>query len=114
MTDAAIWADPARMSGKPCLHSTRIPVATVVHMVAHAGIDDFQRGYGPIPHRTALVACAWWCRFMTPEDRYEVAIGHAWRRWVDDSRPYLSPGTDAAAADCPHPPLVPLPSKAKP
>jgi uncharacterized protein (DUF433 family) len=39
MTFARITTDPAQMGGVPCIRSLRIPVSTVVGMVAD-GMDD--------------------------------------------------------------------------
>lgn len=40
MTYSRITIDPAQMGGVPCMRTLRIPVATVVEMVAEGMSDD--------------------------------------------------------------------------
>ncbi len=46
MSFSRITVDPARMGGVPCIRGLRIPVATVVDMVAEGmAVDEILRAY---------------------------------------------------------------------
>lgn len=38
MSDAAVWIDPARRSGDPCIGGTRLPVDTIIEAAWRNGV----------------------------------------------------------------------------
>jgi uncharacterized protein (DUF433 family) len=107
--DAAIWIDPARMGGKPCLYGTRIDVDTVVNVVWHHGVQYFLDDYDSDSRRNVLACCVWWvqdCR-LDSRDRAEVRHANAWAEWAFEAHQVLRDADAATAASIPDPPMKP-------
>ncbi len=65
MTFQRITVNPHQMGGVPCLRGLRIPVATVVGMVADGMSDDeLSKPFPTLPARTSARPC------VTPPKRF--------------------------------------------
>lgn len=69
MADAAVWVDPGRQGGSPCIFGSRMPTEQVAHLVWDGGIETVHRGWPYFTDQQILGAC--W---------YEVIYGNR-RRW---------------------------------
>lgn len=67
--EAAVWVDPGRRSGEPCIYGHRIPTEMVARLVWAHGMDTVRQGWPYLTDDQILGAC--W---------YEVAHGNR-RRW---------------------------------
>jgi uncharacterized protein (DUF433 family) len=110
MSDAAIWIDPARQCGAPCIYGTRIPVETIALFGVYDGVDRAMSAYG-ITRRQVLVACAWWT--LNIDDTVDTLtdsdlIRDEWYEWAEHAWQTLTPTTDETAAGTPDPPPVNL------
>lgn len=57
MSDAAVWIDPARRSGEPCVGGTRIPVNMVINIVWKRGLDVAYECWPDLTRQEILGAC---------------------------------------------------------
>ena len=106
---AAIWIDPSRMSGEPCLTGTRIPCETIARYVAHEGMERTQQAYelGHGHRRAILVACSWWTLNITPDTEDDERLVRYWRTWARNAWKDLWHDTQAATDAISDPPQVP-------
>lgn len=88
MSDAttAVWIDPARRCGEPCIGGTRIPVSMVIATVWNRGLDVVFECWPNLTRQQVLNAC-WYAgsgnvvRLHGKGGRY-VAYRGPWRkRW---------------------------------
>ena len=85
MTPAAIWIDPARLSGEPCLHGHRLTVEHVATGIAAEGcVDAYMDAYdlAPSERRNVLCAAAWWVLNTKRGPRWQRELRAAWRDWA--------------------------------
>ena len=86
MTHAAIWIDPARMGGKPCLHGHRLPVSHVaLNIDAEGSVDAYMESYGidPSERRNVLCAAAWWVLNSSRRYKHHRELRKRWRDWAE-------------------------------
>lgn len=86
---AAIWIDPSRQEGHPCLNGTRTGVDTLARYVAHMGVNDTLIAF-EIPaerRRDVLVCVAWWVlygRYLAGvHNRKTRLLADAWFTWAE-------------------------------
>ena len=68
---AALWIDPCRMGGQPCINGTRIPVYAVAEVLYDHGHAEVFAIWPDLTERDVLVAC-WW--HATSDRKW-------WKRW---------------------------------
>lgn len=107
MTTAAIWIDPARMGGKPCLYGTRIDVDTVVNVVWHHSVQYFLDDYDSDSRRNVLACCVWWVQDCRADSRAERRQRDAWADWAFEAWKVLRNADAVTAALIPDPPITP-------
>ena len=84
---AAIWIDPARVSGTACIAGTRLTCEHAAHSVWSSSVDQYLADcdLSPDLRRSVLCAIAWWvltARLRTKSDR---KICAAWSNWARET-----------------------------
>jgi len=103
--DAAIWIDPARCSGAPCIYGTRLTIETVAGYVESEGVDTFMHDYEITSRRDVLVACAWWTLYWPVKgDRRERETRKRWSEWAANAWGVLWNNTPKSTDAVPDPP----------
>jgi uncharacterized protein (DUF433 family) len=57
MVDAAVWVDPGRRSGEPCIGGTRIPTHMIASLVWDGGFELVRQGWPYLGVEQILGAC---------------------------------------------------------
>jgi uncharacterized protein (DUF433 family) len=106
--DEAVWIDPARHSGDPCIGGTRIPVHAVIEMVWRDGVDAATDTWSI--SRTQVLHACWYAAVINvvhvyaPRGGWNTRRG-PWRaRWGDWAEKVHGQLWHNDTADIPDPP----------
>ena len=89
MRTAAIWIDPGRVSGRPCLMGTRLYLEHPAHHLAHPDYtlgmyrDDYDLNEDDLSDRDILAAVAWWVLNDRSRTKFDRQIRKEWRKWAE-------------------------------
>ena len=93
MSDPAIWIDPGRMSGQPCLYGHRLPVEHVATNISfYSGssfhsdsVSAYMDAYGiDAGERRNVICCAaYWVLNSKGGPRWMREIRTAWKSWAE-------------------------------
>ena len=95
--EAAVWINPARMGGQPCIYGTRLSVEQVAGIVWEHGVDEVTNGWDVTRHQV-LVACWYAVAFaeMYPHQARRGPWRRRWGAWAEGAERWLRGGDETA------------------
>ena len=85
---AAIWIDPARRGGRPCLNGTQLYLEhPAENLAAGVTLDEYRNDYAleHLTDRDILAAVAWWVLNDRSRLKRHSEIRKAWNDWAFDT-----------------------------